>query len=85
MLAVQSEDDKLRQKGPGLVVFDRNLGEEVDPAKFYVRQLSSQGCSIVEGSDLTDFKGVCGRILFVCKPPARTAEARLDSYALYSL
>ena len=82
---MQTEEDKARQNGPGLVVLDRDFGEEIIPEKFYVREQSSQGCEIVEGSKLSDFSGVCGRILFICKPPARSSEARLDSYALYSV
>lgn len=83
---LQTEEDKQRQIGPGLVVLSRGLPETISPDDFYV-QGDDKGCRIVEGSQLPDPvpEGVCGRVLFICKPPARTAEARLDSYALLSL
>jgi len=82
--ALQSEEEKQRQAGPGLVVINRQLEEEPSSTAFYLKRCG-EALQIVEGSNLADLKDVCGTVLFICKPPARTAEARLDSYALYSL
>lgn len=83
-VGAKSEEEKQRQAGPGLVVMNRQLEEEPSPTAFYVKRCG-EALEIVEGSKLSDLADVCGTVLFICKPPARTAEARLDSYALYSL
>lgn len=67
------------------MVITRALPESVSPDEFYVQGNGTSKCHIVEGSNLADLSGVCGKVLFICKPPVRTAEARLDSYALYSV
>jgi hypothetical protein len=81
---VQNEEEKQRQSGPGLVVMNRHLEEEPESDSFYVKRCG-EALEIVEGSSLNDLNDVCGKVLFLCKPPARTAEARLDSYALISV
>lgn len=83
-VGAKNEEEKQRQSGPGLVVMNRHLEEEPESDSFYVKRCG-EALEIVEGSSLNDLNDVCGKVLFLCKPPARTAEARLDSYALISV
>ena len=80
----QTDDDKRKHGGPGLLVIDRDLKEHVSPEGFFVCQRGS-GCELVAGSAVTDKDAICGQLLFLCRPPARNAQAKFDSYALMSL
>lgn len=55
--------------GLGMVVVDR-VWEGVDPASHYLLA-SATGTALVAGSDVQDQSAVCGRVLFVCRPPFR--------------
>lgn len=84
-VTLQTQEDKTRQAGRGLVLFDRHVddGDRI-PTAFYVREKGS-GCELVEGSLLASGEAVAGKVLFLCRPPVRNAKAKLDSYALMSL
>lgn len=85
LCVVQTKEEIERQSGPGLVVIDRNTeGEGTDPAAFYVRE-RGPGCEMVQGDALAASEASLGRVIFICRPPARDAKAKLDSYALMSL
>ena len=81
---LQTDDDKRKHGGPGLLVIERDLQEHASTEGFYVCQRGS-GCELVEGGAVTDEEAICGRLLFLCRPPARNAQAKFDSYALMSL
>lgn len=67
------------------MLLDRKMEEtERDVEAYYVRAQGS-GCELVSGSDLAAGEAVVGKVLFVCRSPARASQARLDSYSLMSL
>ena len=86
---MQSDEEKRRQSGPGLVVIDcatdSSAFDETETARSYFVQRSKNGCELVVGGNITNPEDIVGRVLFLCRPPARTAAARLNSYALMSV
>lgn len=82
---MQNDEEKRRQSGPGLIVIDRYIEEESPSADdFYVSE-DGQKCKLVTGTSISNFDSVCGKVLFLCRPPARSAAARLNSYAIMSV
>ena len=82
--SVQSKPGE-QQAGPGLILLERLVAEgERDPKALYVRA-KGDACELVEYSSLEAGEEVLGQVLFLCRPPARTASSRLNSHALMSL
>ncbi len=64
---MQSEADRARLRGPGLIVLDRAERDVVDTEAFVV--VDSGRCQLVEGSDVSAGQEVVGQVLFCCRPP----------------
>lgn len=66
---MQAEKERIKLRGPGLIVFDRQA-KTIDEKEHYVVSDGSGKCSLVDGAGITDPGLVIGQVLFCCRPPS---------------
>ena len=81
---LQSEKERLKLRGPGLIVFDRQA-KAIDEQEHYIVSSGDGSCSLVDGSSITDAGQVIGQVLFCCRPPALLLGPSADTSELIQL
>ena len=63
---------------------DRVVDEPIDPLAYYVVP-EGGGVEMKEGSQISSDVQVCGKVLFLARPPNRVVNPTADSYNLIQL
>ena len=80
----QVDKEKIKLRGPGLIVFDRHA-RVIDEQEHYVVSDGSGKCSLVDGGSITDVGMVLGQVLFCCRPPGLLLGPSSDTSELIQL
>ena len=68
-MLLQTQADKAKLVGPGLLVVDTADKQATDPTNTYIVGVSDSAVGLVRGGQVpSDNTVVCGRVLFCCRP-----------------